>query len=210
MRGTATLTFGEELMKILADGGFVMPPLVLFAILLWLGIGYRMMTLHRGSAAPVRTLLDNAIAGAITRSRGYVDTAAVVAAETYRRARGDIRRALDEELFFIDERLSRYRTLVRTIVVIAPLAGLLGTVTGMIEMFQSLGDQTFYSQSGGVANGISQALLTTQFGLTIAIPGMIVGRLMDRREDSMHDEILQIKELVVTKRGEKRHEASTA
>jgi len=203
MDGTAELTFVEELGRIIADGGFVMPPLVVFAVLLWLGIGYRAMTLHRGSGLPVRTILSNAISGSITRTKGYVDTAAVVAAETARRARGDLRRVLDEELFFIDERLSRYRTLVRTIVVIAPLAGLLGTVTGMIEMFQSLGDQTFYSQSGGVANGISQALLTTQFGLMIAIPGMIVGRLMDRREDSMHAEIVQIKELIVSQRGEK-------
>lgn len=203
MDGTAEFTLWEELVRIISDGGFVMPPLVLFALLLWFGIGYRAMTLHRGSGLPVRTILAKAMDGSIPRTKGYVDTAAVVAAETVRRVRGDLRRALDEELFFVDERMSRYRTLVRTIVVIAPLAGLLGTVTGMIEMFRSLGDQTFYSQSGGVANGISQALLTTQFGLMIAIPGMIVGRLMDRREDSMHTEIIQIKELLVSGQGEK-------
>jgi biopolymer transport protein ExbB len=66
----------------------------------------------------------------------------------------------------------------------------------MIEMFESLGSRTFYSQSGGVANGISQALLTTQLGLLIAVPGMIVGRLLDRREGKMRSEIEQIKEYV--------------
>jgi biopolymer transport protein ExbB len=66
----------------------------------------------------------------------------------------------------------------------------------MIEMFQSLGDQTFFSQSGGVANGISQALFTTQFGLVVAVPGMIVGRLMDRRENQMSSDVEQIKDML--------------
>jgi biopolymer transport protein ExbB len=109
---------------------------------------------------------------------------------------GNIRRYMDDELFELTSNMSRYRTLVRTIVLVAPLAGLLGTVMGMIEMFESLGDQTFFSQTGGVANGISQALFTTQFGLVIAIPGMIVGRLLDRREGRMREEIEQIKDLL--------------
>lgn len=53
----------------------------------------------------------------------------------------------------------------------APLLGLLGTVTGMITTFQAV------SQMGGdtgtrVAGGISRALITTQFGLVIALPGV--------------------------------------
>lgn len=89
---------------------------------------------------------------------------------------------------------------MRTIVIVAPLLGLLGTVNGMIEMFQSLGTQTFYSQSGGVAQGISQALFTTQFGLVIAIPGLIVGGLIDRRERQIREDIYQLKELLISER----------
>lgn len=198
MSGSAELTLLEELATIFADGGFVMPPLAALAVLLWLGVGYRVMTLRRGSSRPVRDLVAAAWRREGPAATGYVDTAAAVAVATARAGGVHLRRALDEEIFFLTEGLSRYRTLVRTIVMVAPLAGLLGTVSGMIEMFESLGDQTFYSQSGGVANGISQALLTTQFGLMISIPGMIVGRLMDRREDAMHAEIEQIKELVIT------------
>lgn len=198
MDATVQTTIWEELAVVFRDGGFVMPPLALLAVLLWLGIGYRWVTLRRGSNLPVRTLVSRAMKGTLGEPRGYVDTAALVGAEVRARIRGPIERVLEEELFGISESLGRYRTLVRTVVMIAPLAGLLGTVSGMIEMFRSLGDQTFYSQSGGVANGISQALLTTQFGLMIAIPGMIVGRLTDRREDKMRSEIEQIRELVGT------------
>ncbi|MCZ7581975.1 MAG: MotA/TolQ/ExbB proton channel family protein [Deltaproteobacteria bacterium] len=85
---------------------------------------------------------------------------------------------------------------MRSIVAAAPLAGLLGTVSGMIETFQSLGDMSLFSQSGGIAGGISQALITTQMGLAVAVPGMIAGRLLDRRQRFMEFELAQVKDLL--------------
>ena len=176
------------------SGGFVMWPLLAATVLLWFGIGYRAMMLRRGSSLPVRRLIAAYEREPDRETSGFVDGAVATALRIRRDNRGDIRRILDDELFPYVANMSRYRTLVRTIVVVAPLAGLLGTVNGMIEMFQSLGTQTFYSQSGGVANGISRALITTQFGLVVAIPGMIVGRLLDRREHRMNEDIEQTKE----------------
>lgn len=190
----------NELLSQLADymrqGGVVMWPLVGATVALWFGLGYRAMMLRRGSKAGVRSLIAEYRGENPPGPRGFVDTAAARAVSVRISHHGDIRRLLDDELFELESDLSRYRTLVRTIVVIAPLAGLLGTVIGMIEMFESLGSQTFFSQSGGVANGISQALFTTQFGLIIAIPGMIAGRLLDRRENRIRDDIDQIKDLL--------------
>lgn len=66
-------------------------------------------------------------------------------------------------------KLGRYLTLVKMISVVAPLGGLLGTVTGMIQTFQAItlfgtGDPTT------MAGGISGALVTTVLGLVVAIP----------------------------------------
>jgi biopolymer transport protein ExbB len=188
------ITVMREFAGYMEDGGVVMWPLVAGTVLLWFGIAYRAMTLKRGSKLSVRMLLAKYRKNPDAEVDGYVDTAAAIAIRIRRQQRGNIRRILDDELFFLTANMSRYRTLVRTIVLVAPLAGLLGTVAGMIEMFQSLGDQTFFSQSGGVANGISQALITTQFGLVVAIPGLIVGRLLDRRENHMLQDIEQIKD----------------
>ena len=66
----------------------------------------------------------------------------------------------------------------------------------MIETFDSLGDMTLFSQSGGIAGGISQALFSTQMGLCVAIPGVVVGRLLDRRQHRFEEELDQIKALV--------------
>lgn len=176
------------------QGGVVMWPLLVATVLVWFGIGSRLVGLRRGSRLPVRELIEACARDRNRVPRGYVDRAAGIALRVRELHGHDIRHYLDDELFSLREDMSRYRTLVRTIVLVAPLAGLLGTVSGMIEMFDSLGSQTFYSQSGGVANGISQALFTTQFGLVIAVPAMIVGRLLDRRETSMRSEIEQIKD----------------
>ena len=54
----------------------------------------------------------------------------------------------------------------------------------MIETFSALGDMALFTQSGGIAGGISQALLTTQMGLVVAIPGLLVGRILGRSAEA--------------------------
>jgi biopolymer transport protein ExbB len=180
------------------QGGLVMWPLLASALLLWFGLGYRAVAVRRGTKLGVRSLMLHYHEHPDDQPRGFLDSAAKAALEVRREHGSEIRRFLDDELFSLEDGVGRFRVLVRTIVVIAPLLGLLGTVNGMIEMFESLGNQTFFSQSGGVANGISQALFTTQFGLVIAIPGMIVGGLIDRKERKIKDDIRQVKDLVVS------------
>jgi biopolymer transport protein ExbB len=70
---------------------------------------------------------------------------------------------------------------IKSLLVIAPLLGLLGTVSGMIETFDSMAEMQMYSQSGGIAAGISQALLTTQFGLIISAPGLLFSRFIESK-----------------------------
>ena len=79
---------------------------------------------------------------------------------------------------FFERRLIFLNTLVAT----APLLGLLGTVMGMLMTFKGL------SVGGGklvdvVASGISEALITTEMGLLIAIPGYFMACAIKRRKD---------------------------
>ena len=188
------LDLTADLNSFLKSGGLVMWPLMIATAALWFGLAYRAVTLDRGSRLPLRDMLDYYLEKPDAECSGYIDSAVKTGWRIRGQHKKDISGYLDDELFGISEGMRRYRALVRTIVTVAPLAGLLGTVSGMIEMFDSLGSQTFYSQSGGIANGISQALFTTQFGLVIAVPGLILGRFLDRREDAMREEIDQIKE----------------
>jgi biopolymer transport protein ExbB len=76
---------------------------------------------------------------------------------------------LDEVVLRESAKLERFLWLVKTVSVVAPLLGLLGTVTGMIQTFQAI---TLFGAGDPkmMAGGISEALVTTMLGLTTAIP----------------------------------------
>lgn len=86
-------------------------------------------------------------------------------------------------------RLVRFLALLKTISVVAPLMGLLGTVTGMINTFQAM---TLFGTGDPklMAGGISQALVTTVLGLVVAIPTVLLHTLVSGRSK----EVVQILE----------------
>ena len=195
--------FLDEILGYLAKGGFVMFPLAVATAVLWYSLGYRFYTLKRGTAHTVRGLLRIAEKKDSLSSRGILDSAVSIAVEVKKKCTTDLRDELDDALFPLVREISKYRKLVTTIVMVAPLLGLLGTVTGMIETFDSLGDMSLYSQSGGIAGGISQALFTTQMGLAVAVPGLVVGRILERKEMNLVREIAQVKDFLCISKNEK-------
>ena len=99
--------------------------------------------------------------------------------------------------------LERFINVLSTVANIAPLLGLLGTVFGMIEVFDAI-----MSQGNGntsvLAGGISVALYTTAFGLIVAIPATISHRFFQRRIDfivvSMEEEAVKLVDALHTER----------
>lgn len=201
MNGPLLNSLADSARAYLSQGGLIMLPLALAAFALWYVLGYRFSMLRRGSALELRALIDQARRGALTRARGFLDAAALqgLAAGQDDDPRRQ-RQALDAALRPLRQALGRGAVLARSIVVIAPLAGLLGTVSGMIEMFDSLAEQTFLSQTGGVARGIGEALFTTQLGLAIAIPGLLLSRFLERRQAGLADEIDQLTDILCSGR----------
>lgn len=192
---SALATMAGEVLALVRDGGWVMLPLVVFAVVLWWALGWRAVTLLRGTAKGVAPLVDAHRHGRGPR-HGVLGRAAAIAVAVEREGRAHPRGHLDDRLMGLEAEIGRFDLLVRSLVVVAPLTGLLGTVAGMIETFEALGDMSLFSQSGGIAGGISQALLTTQMGLAVAIPGLVVGRMLRRRQDLLATDIERIKDLV--------------
>jgi biopolymer transport protein ExbB len=88
-----------------------------------------------------------------------------------------IRRLLVSE---VELDLTRGMSLIKTCVALCPLCGLLGTVTGMVEVF----DVMAIAGSGnvrGMASGVWKATVPTMAGMVAAISGMIVSVLLERR-----------------------------
>ncbi len=85
-------------------------------------------------------------------------------------------------------KLEKYQPLLQTIVAIAPLLGLLGTVFGMIKIFNVIAMQGA-GQAQDLSAGIAEALITTAAGLIVAIPTQIFYHIVRNRADSIASEL---------------------
>jgi biopolymer transport protein ExbB len=81
-------------------------------------------------------------------------------------------------------RLERGLAVITVLAAVAPLLGLLGTVLGMIETFDVIA-AFGTGNARALAGGISVALITTQTGLLVAIPGMIMANRLTRRAQAL-------------------------
>jgi biopolymer transport protein ExbB len=102
-------------------------------------------------------------------------------------------------------RINRHLPLLKIIAAIAPLMGLLGTVTGMIVTFQAI---TLFGAGDPrlMAGGISQALITTVLGLCVAIPMLLLHNLVQGRARGITELLQQRAIALVAERAEGRRE----
>ncbi|MEL6186775.1 MAG: MotA/TolQ/ExbB proton channel family protein, partial [Myxococcota bacterium] len=104
--------------------------------------------------------------------------------------REELEDAVQEALLDEAPSIERFGTAITVIAAVAPLLGLLGTVTGMIATFDIItefgtGDPRMLS------GGISEALITTQLGLIVAIPSLLLGNLLGAWADGILSDLEQ-------------------
>lgn len=186
--------------RFLDAGGLVMWPLIAIGFVMWYLIALRAFDLRRGLRAgqlePLLTCDEPVAKG------GIVGRAAC----RIRDLLGDRYTSFgDAELVLkgARERVGAGAKAIQTLVAAAPLLGLLGTVVGMMETFYALRDMSMFAESGGVAGGISAALVTTQTGLGIAVPGLIVERILGHRGRTIERD-LELLAVVARRRFEAR------
>ncbi len=181
------------MLGVMQSGGWLMVPILLCSVAA-LAIGIeRGWTLHSARVMP-KGLLDDAqrwardgAAGArlgelaAGSPLGQVLAAGIANA---RRGRSLMKEAMTEAVAAVSHDLERYLTSLGIIASISPLLGLLGTVVGMIRVFSALMlDGAGHPES--LAGGISEALITTAAGLTVAIPSLMLHRFFLRRVDDL-------------------------
>ena len=169
----------EATMSILLRGGWVLLPLFLIGWLGWFLMferyGYYFMLKGEAAFAKLRK-----------RRFGYF----LALVENVRKYRKDgpvaVRNAMLATRHELDVSLSKSLKTIVTCASIAPLLGLLGTVSGMVHTFETI-KQFGFGNPVLLADGISEALLTTQAGLLVAFPLMLVYNYLERRVDSIGD-----------------------
>ena len=178
------------------SGGPVMWPLLLISILAGAVVLERLSFMinerRNRDRGAVSALLDHVSHGdivtAIESAKHSNDFVARVLVYALRhRARSfsnDVLMAANREL----KRYSKGVSLLDTIITLAPLLGLLGTVTGMIMAFGVMGADGIESPTA-ITGGISEALIATAFGLVIACISVVPFNYLNKRLDEARQEI---------------------
>jgi len=167
----------------LHQSGWIMAPLIVVSVAMWTLILERLIALRRYTHRDVDLPLALAAArGEIMPPRSGGIRAALVRTFVAQRS-GHV--SLDREILAqgcesLDRELEQRLEAITVLVVVAPLLGLLGTVLGMVQTFNVLANFGT-GNARALAGGVSVALITTQTGLLIALPGLLFsGQLRDR------------------------------
>lgn len=111
-----------------------------------------------------------------------------------------VQRRFDEVRLNVIQAIDRRLLVINTLVAAAPLAGLLGTVMGMLGMFAGLAEGKGASGMQKVAAGMQEALITTQTGLTIALPGLFIALVVKSKRNAISAALTRVESLILTTR----------
>ncbi len=162
-----------------------------------------------GVEAPLRA---NRIDDAIAACKRFKGSAARVVTATLRnleREREHLEDIVSESILHESTHLSRFGAVITVVAAVAPLLGLLGTVTGMIQTFDVI-TEFGTSDPKLLSGGIAVALVTTQLGLIVAIPLLLLGSVLNGWAERIKDDMEKAALKVINLAGEVRHRAGLA
>lgn len=197
------------MLEIIRAGGWLMAPIIVCSILSLTIIAERFWTLRRSRVVPDElgsTVEDWAARHELDRRHieelregsalGRVLAAGLV---NRHRSRHLIKEAIEDTGRHVVHELGRFLNTLGTIAGISPLLGLLGTVIGMIKVFSAIMAHGV-GNANQLAGGISEALITTAAGLTVAIPSFFFYRYFKGRVEayvvSMEEQAINLIEAI--------------
>ncbi|WP_372987365.1 MotA/TolQ/ExbB proton channel family protein [Marinobacter sp.] len=195
--------------ELLKAGGILMVPIVACSVLALAIVLERFWTLRASRVAPPQTInelwrwikkkdLNGRKLKALQASSplGRILAGGLLNAK---HGREIMKESIEHEASQVIHELERFLNPLGTVATIAPLLGLLGTVIGMIKVFAEI-QLAGVGNAGNLAGGISEALITTAAGLSVAIPALICHRYFIRRVDelvvNMEQEAIKLVEVV--------------
>lgn len=182
-----------DLIRYFHGGGMVMYPILVISAVMWTLIFERMTAFHR---LEFRDLRMNEL---VTLGRSCQDIRQGTGLRTQigyflqQKRTGDHKldqRLLDECYLKMLPQIDRNIAAIAVLAMISPLLGLLGTVTGMMTTFDVI--SVFGTgNSRALAGGISEALITTQTGLMVSIPGVFAAAVLSLRARRLQERLKQ-------------------
>ena len=173
-------------------GGYLMYPIILCSILTMAILFERLFALRRSRIIPEKFIIEvsdlvrqQRMEDALTQCRlndSSISRILMAGISRHDKSRQQVKEAIEDIGRLEAANLERFLNILGTIAGIAPLLGLLGTVTGMIKAFSVI-SHAGIGNPQMLAGGISEALITTAAGLTVAIPAFVFYKLLRSRVD---------------------------
>lgn len=196
MEASAT-SIVDETIGLWMSGGWLMIPLVLISLFIyWTAFdAYFYFSAHKFykiSKDKLADLVNNPL-----RADGELKNIIEYSQDPAVKTTSDVRARFEEIHNNYLSRIDRQRKFLFILIGVAPLMGLLGTVTGMLSTFRGLSSGNGTETVDLIAGGISEALITTQTGLIIAIPAYIIAFLVMKRRNEMESCLTAVETLTV-------------
>jgi biopolymer transport protein ExbB len=177
----------EASLEFLKKGGVFVYPLILCSIAGLTAIGFKAMALARSRTVPdslsrglenIGSGDDDAIVRELERGGSTLARLGAVALKHDGKPTAEISRAVEASAREEVVKMHSGMGVLDVVITVAPLLGLLGTASGLVTIFSGLGDA---NDNVIFARGIAEALYTTIFGLSIAVPCVIAHSYFTRR-----------------------------
>ena len=188
----------EKIIDIWFSGGWVMIALAGLSVLLYASGFQLLFFLRKGN---LELGHDSEWLGWIQNSNNAQGRAGEIIRYAQENVHSDkqIRNRFDEIRQSLISPVERRLLFLNTLVAAAPLMGLLGTVIGMLGTFVAISSGGGAETAGMVAAGISEALITTQTGLFIALPGLFLALVIRQRKHTAEATLARIESLILSK-----------
>jgi biopolymer transport protein ExbB len=187
-----------EMYEFLAKGGILMVPILFTSVLSLTVFFERLWALRRDRVIPqglsrtVRSLITQGRLGeaetVCNQSEAMLARVVLAGLKHRTRPRAMVREAMEDAGGIEVANLERFTGVIATVATVAPLLGLLGTVTGMIQVFRDVATKPD-PEISVLAAGIWEALITTAAGLFVAIPAYALHRYIMARIDRLAREV---------------------
>lgn len=193
---SSPIPFGN-LVSMVREGGVLMFPIIVCSIVLFVFVMERLLFLRRGRIIPrpfVRGVIEQLEQQQLTADEAIalceengspIAELFIAALKKWGRSAVEVEQAILDAGERVTSQLRKYLRLFNAISNLTPLLGLLGTVLGMIEAFNSIAQADAMGRPEMLASGIGAALLTTAAGLCVAIPAYAAYAFFVGRTDQL-------------------------
>lgn len=188
----------QEVVAIFREGGLVMAALAAVALLLYITSIAAVIYVLKGNLTTTRRAEWEHWIESPEEAEGRLGEIIRYAVHGPRLSVKRVQRRFDEVFDILVRSVDQRLIIISTLIAAAPMTGLLGTVLGMLSMFDGLGAGGGRQSMEMISAGMKEALFTTLTGLVVALPGMFFALIIRQRRNQLATVLSQLQAAIVT------------